>query len=90
MRKRICDHAIDVLIATDNPAVMWGDTGLLHMIASAAGIKSEGPKTPPRILAALSKTPGRLVKGLTANPSKWGPPNVLIFRLPPQTTENEP
>jgi len=56
--KRICDHARDVLRETDNPAVGYGDAGLLHLIAERAGVPHNGPKTEARILNALSKTPG--------------------------------
>ena len=38
---RVCDAAVEVLRETGNPACMWGDEGLLHLIAErakAAGI----------------------------------------------------
>lgn len=62
MRKHICDHAVDVLRETDNPAVGFGDSGLLHEIAEAAGWPHEGPDTERRVLNALDKTRGELKK----------------------------
>ncbi len=61
MRKRICDCAVEVLRETDNPAVGYGDAGLLHLIADRAGVPHEAWKTEDRILNALSRTPGSLV-----------------------------
>lgn len=37
-KKTIAQHAVDVLLETDNPAVMWGDCGLLDMIADRAKV----------------------------------------------------
>lgn len=64
---RVCDAAVAVLTETGNPAVMWGDTGLLHLIAERAGLPSKDRawKTENAVLAALSRRPGDLVKGLT-------------------------
>lgn len=78
MGKRICDHALDVLKETGSCAVMWGDVRLLHTIAERAGLPSEGPQTPRRILAALSRTPGVLVPGTAT----VGGRRVRAFRLP--------
>lgn len=64
---RTCDAAVAVLRETDNPAVMWGDEGLLHMIAARAGLETCGRawKTSDRVLANLSRQPGELVAGHT-------------------------
>ena len=77
---RMCDAAILVLRETENPAVMWGDEGLLHMIAERAESKVQrrGPKTSDAVLNTLAKCPGDLVKRLTR---AHGRP-VLIFYLP--------
>ena len=64
-RYRICDAAVDVLKETDNPAVMWGDSGLLHLIAERAGLPHQSWLTEGRVLNALSKTPGELIAGTT-------------------------
>lgn len=78
MKTRICDHAVTVLERTGSFAVMWGDTGLLHLIAKEAGLPHQGAYTEARILSALSKTPGPLTKKYTATA---GGRRVLIFRL---------
>ncbi len=79
---RACDAAVQVLRETDNPAVMCGDEGLLHLIAERLGWEHEGPRTSARVLNALSKTPGDLVFGYTQ--VCFGPRRrrVRIFRLP--------
>lgn len=81
---RICDAAVEVLRETDNPAVMWGDSGLLHAIANRAGARCQAKAwhTELAILNALSRTPGKLVPGLTGG--RHGRP-VRIFRLPEGT-----
>lgn len=67
MSERICDVAERVLRKTDNPAVMWGDFGLLDSIAKEAGRPLGGHPLVrhSKILDALSRTPGRLVPGTT-------------------------
>lgn len=67
---RVCDAAVEVLGETDNPAVMWGDCGLLDMIARRAGLRwrcvpHAAADMHTRVLNALSKQPGELVKGTT-------------------------
>ena len=54
--------ALDVIRETDNPAVMTGDLGLLHMIAARMGWKQDGYRTALRVTAALNRTPGVLHK----------------------------
>lgn len=75
---RCCDAAVEILRETDNPAVMWGDEGLLHMIAERLGWPHECTRTSDRVLAALSRTPGPLEKRQTLLHGHW----VNIFRLP--------
>lgn len=77
---RVCDAAVQVLRETDNPAVMWGDSGLLHAIAERMGWKHEGPRTEERVLNALSRTPGELIPRMTR--SAYRNRIVRIFRLP--------
>lgn len=79
--KRICDAAVEVLTETNNPAVMWGDSGLCYQIADRAGIA--GPDRYPfdradRVIKALAKMPGVLVPGHTLCHNR----RVRIFRLP--------
>lgn len=70
--------AIDVLRETDNPAVMWGDSGLLHLIAKRLGWKAEAWHTEDRVIRALNQTPGPLIKDKTRLPNGR---TVSIFRL---------
>lgn len=79
---RACDAAVLVLRETGNPAVMWGDSGLLHAVADRAGLKSCGRawKTEAAVLDALSKQPGDLVPALTDIYD--GGRRVRIFFLP--------
>lgn len=79
MKQRVCDAAVEVLQETGNPAVMWGDEGLLHLIAERMGWKHECTKTSDRVLNALSKTPGELIpKCTTTGSGRY----VRIFHLP--------
>ncbi len=77
-RLRVCDAAAKVLRETNNPAVMWGDEGLLHLIAEELGWKHDGPRTSARVLAAISKTPGPFTQLRIKCHRHW----VRIFRLP--------
>lgn len=75
------EAAIEVLRETNNPAVMWGDCGLLHAIARKANMRCQGKawKTEERVLNALSRAPGKLRKGFTVGERGR---RVLIFRAP--------
>lgn len=81
---RTCDAAVQVLRETDNPAVMWGDEGLLHLIAQRAGLRISGRawQTSSAVLNNLAKCPGDLVpkmtKGHSGGRERW----VRIFYLP--------
>lgn len=77
---RVCDAAVLVLRETKNPAVMWGDSGLLHLIADRAGIKRKQRswQTENAVLAALTRQPGDLVPGKALG---RGQREVRIFRL---------
>lgn len=82
---RACDAAIAILIETNNPSVMYGDETLCHLIAERLGWEHEGPATSRRLLRALSKTPGPLVKSFCRMPSDCCArgQRVLHFELPP-------
>ncbi len=80
---RICDVTAQVLRETDNPAVMYGDAGLLDLIAVRAGVKC--PSWPPtigwqRVLNALSRQPGELVNSWSVEAHSNR--RVRCFRLP--------
>jgi hypothetical protein len=81
---RAWEAAIQILIETDNPAVMYGDEWLCHQIATRLGWEHAGPETSRRVLRALSKTPGRLVKGLVRMPGDCCArgQSALHFELP--------
>lgn len=61
-RPRCCDAAAWWLRRTDNVAIGWGDIHLAHEIADLMGWEHDGPRTPRRVLNALDRTPGELVK----------------------------
>jgi hypothetical protein len=73
--------AIAVLRETKNPAVMWGDSGLLHRIADRAGhpARDRSWKTENAVLQALSRNHGALIAGKTTTGAGR---EVRIFRLP--------
>ncbi len=79
---KIWEAAIAVLQETDNPAVMWGDVGLLHSIAERAGLQIPVTTklfvTEQRVLNALTRTPGRLQATYTTTGRGR---RVRIFRL---------
>ena len=77
---RVCDAAVEVLTETRNPAVMWGDNGLLDLIGYRAGLKPGKRFYADQVLSALRKQPGKLIPGKTMHPylNRW----VSIFKLP--------
>ena len=77
----ICEAAEAVLRETGNPAVMYGDSGLLHAIANRAGSAAarQGHITEQRVLDALARCPGNLVATHTSGRSRK---RVRIFYLP--------
>ena len=81
---RCCDAAIEVLRETNNPAVMAGDLGLLHMIADRLDWKHEGPRTTDRVIAALHKTPGELLRKYTLGSRNQ---RTSLFILPERASE---
>lgn len=91
-RMRTCDAAVLVLRETDNPAVMWGDEGLLHLIAARAGLAIAGHSwhTSQAVLANLARCPGELVaqhaRGHSGGRSRW----VRIFTLPEHAKAAKP
>jgi len=57
------DAAVIVLRRTNNPAVCYGDSGLLHSIADEMGWPHEGHFTEKRVLDAIDRhNDGQLVK----------------------------
>jgi hypothetical protein len=78
---KMWEAAVAVLTETDNPAVMWGDAFLLHLIANRAKSRgaAKGWKTERSVLNALARNPGRLRPGTTVGRNGRA---VRIFRLP--------
>jgi len=67
-RLTIADHAVDVLKETGNPAVMYGDAGLLDLIGRRAGMKPMHPLTRWRlVLAGLERAPDKFTKSYTTS-----------------------
>ncbi len=70
---KVWEATLEILRETDNAAVMYGDTVLLHKIAVRAGLKYRTNVNPFRahgamnkkVLDALSHNPGPLVPGFT-------------------------
>lgn len=56
-RMSIAEAAVIVLKETDNPAVGYGDSGLLHAICEKAGLAHRGWKTEGYILKGLERRP---------------------------------
>jgi hypothetical protein len=56
-KKTITQHAADHLREIGKTGIMWGDVCLAHEIATRAGMKHEGWRTPPKILRALEGSP---------------------------------
>lgn len=81
---RCCDAAIEVLRESKNPAVMAGDYGLLHMIAERLNWEHDGPRTTDRVIKALHKTPGDLVRKYTRGCRNQ---KTSIFILPEKASE---
>lgn len=81
---RACDAAFAVLVETQNPSIMYGDEWLCHQVATRLGWEHQGPWTTRRLLRALSRTPGRLVKSLVGMPGDCCARGqaVLHFELP--------
>jgi len=81
MRKLLWQTAVEHLQATDNPAIMTGDHVLAHEIAEKHGMAHDGYHTERRVIEALWKTPGILVRKLTG--ANWlGGRAVRMLRLP--------
>jgi hypothetical protein len=59
---RYCDAAVEVLRETGNPCVGYGDHGLCHEISERAGRGHASVRTHWRVLNALTKTPGALIR----------------------------
>ncbi len=78
------EAAVQLLIETNNPAVMAGDTQLLHNIAEKMGWQHDAWKTERKVLNALTQNPGVLIKGKTLGYTGPGTRErpVRIFRLP--------
>ena len=76
------EAAAQLLRETQNTAIGWGDSVLLHAVAQRIGVPAEGPRTEKVILDKIAMTyPGALVKGYTSLPSR-GLARVRRFSLP--------
>ena len=74
------------LRATGNQSVGWGDSGLLHQIASLLGMPHEGPTTEAKVLDRIDRSHiGVLEKRYGSYPSR-GLGRVRQFWLPTDGT----
>jgi hypothetical protein len=74
--------AAAILRETEQPAIGWGDSGLLHAVAKRIGFDHEGPKTEQRVLSKLEQSyAGVLVKGYASYPGR-GRARVRRYWLP--------
>ena len=63
--------SVEVLRETGNPAVGWGDSGLLHMIAKRLGMPEDGPATERKVLDRIERShSGLLVKRYKSYPER--------------------
>lgn len=60
--KNVWKAAVKVLEETGNQCVMYGDVVLLHDIANKMGWPPEAWETQQRVMMALNKYPGELLK----------------------------
>lgn len=83
---RACDAAEAILREHNEPTIMYGDEWLAHQVAKKLGWKPDGPWTTRRVLAALARTPGPLVKSLVRMPGDCCARGqaALCFSLPQQ------
>ncbi len=95
-RLTIAEVAVLVLRETDNPAVTYGDTGLVDLIATRARMKKPFPgpgyhtKLHVRVLDALERRPDLFKKHLTwFNAGRSGSQYARVFTLKGHEPENE-
>jgi len=83
-RKTIADIVVEVLVETDNPGVMWGDCGLLDMIAKRCihtNLMNQHPlNRHSRILNALERDK-RFDKYYVKKGGEIGNPYMRSFKL---------
>jgi hypothetical protein len=75
---KVWEATVAVLRETKNPGIMWGDEGLCHLVADKLEWPHEAWKTSNRLLAALRKTPGLLIRSDVKVRGRW----VTNFDLP--------
>lgn len=64
------------------PAIGWGDSNLLHQVATALGLEHNGPDTERLVLQRIERHhSGILIKSYTSFPER-GLGRVRIFWLP--------
>lgn len=83
---KAADATVKVLRETDNPAVMAGDSFLLHTIATEMGWPHDCWLTEKRVLDAIDRSnAGQLVKGISRSNRRR-----RIFYLPEHAPRKEP
>lgn len=77
-KKTIADVVVQHLRETQNYGISISDVGLCHEVAEKLGWKHDGYNTPRRLINALHKTPGILVKRY----SRFGSVKQCSFYVP--------
>ena len=81
-RPTAAEAAAQLLRASGNPAIQWGDSALLHAVAKSLGLDAEGAKTEARVLDKIERThAGVLVKSYVSHPVR-GAGRVRKYSLP--------
>lgn len=81
--KTLAQIAAEYLRETGNPAIGWGDSGLLHAVAERAGLPHESIFTEKKVLDRIGySNRGELVKTYTSYPGFRGLAKCRRFYLP--------
>jgi hypothetical protein len=83
-RRPAAECAVEILRETGNPALMGGDTGLVHLIVERAGMEHRSSETQKMLLDAIDRSNrGHLVRGMV----RQGKTRTRIFWLPEHAPE---
>lgn len=85
-RQSAAQVAASLLRETGNPAIGWGDSGLLHQVADMLGMPHEGPRSERKVLDRIERShQGVLEKRHVEVGGRYG--NVRQFMLPEKSEE---
>jgi hypothetical protein len=84
-RRPAAECAVEILRETGNPALMGGDTGLVHLIVERAGMEHRSIETQKMLLDAIDRSNrGHLIRGMV----RQGKTRTRIFWLPEHAPES--